>query len=134
MSQVIKEVAEVLGIILQHYTTKPAQTIGMPERTHASLMKTLKVETGERRAMWHKYVNIAVLKYITSYHRSIGYEPSRVFHGRIPYNVLDLKKGTRPQRIPTLKSQIAADVLIQTEMIFNDVRKNSMQANVKYKA
>jgi len=46
MSQVIKQVAEVLGITLQHATTKHAQTIGMLERTHASLRKTLKIETG----------------------------------------------------------------------------------------
>ena len=61
MSQVIKELAEVLGITLKHATTKHAQTIGMLERRHASLKKTLKIETGERRSMWHKYVNIAVL-------------------------------------------------------------------------
>ena len=61
MSQVIKEVAEVVGITLQHATTKHTQTIGMLERTHASLKKTLKIETDERRCMWHKYVNIAVL-------------------------------------------------------------------------
>ena len=29
--------------------------------------------------------------YNTSYHTSIGCEPSRFFHGRIPYNTLDLK-------------------------------------------
>ena len=40
ITQVIKEVAEVLGITLQHATTKHAQTIGMLERTHASLKKT----------------------------------------------------------------------------------------------
>ena len=39
MSQVIKEVADVLGITLQHATTKHAQTIGMLERTHASLKR-----------------------------------------------------------------------------------------------
>ena len=49
MSQVIKEVAELA-------TTKHAQTIGMPEGTHVSLKNTLKIETGERRSMWHKYV------------------------------------------------------------------------------
>ena len=81
MSQVIKEVAKVLGITPQHATTKHAQTIGMLEGTHASLKKTLKIETGERQSMWHKYVNIAVLKYDNSYHTSIGCEPSRVFHG-----------------------------------------------------
>ena len=98
MSQVIKEVAEVLGITLRHVTTKHAQTIGMLEPTHASLNKTLKIETGERRSMWHKYVNIAVLNYTTSYHTSIGCEPSRVFYGRVPFSVLDLIMGIRPKK------------------------------------
>ena len=40
-----------------------------------------------------------------------------VLHGRLPYNVLDLKMGIRPQRIPTTKSQFAEDVFKQTEMI-----------------
>ena len=84
--------------------------------------------------MWHKYVSIAVLNYNTSYHASIGREPSRVFHGRIPYNILDLKLGIRPEKIPSPESQIAQDVLEQTEIIFQDVRKNAMQAHIKYKA
>ena len=94
----------------------------------------MKIETGERRSLWHKYVNIAVLNYNTSYHTSIGCEPSRVFHGRIPYNVLDLKIGIRPQQHPIPTSQNAQDVLEQTEMIHQDVRKNTMQAYIKYKA
>ena len=97
-SQVIKEVTNALGITLKHATTKHAQTIGMLERTHDALKRTLKIETGERRSMWHKYVHIAVLNHNTSYHSSIGCQLSRVFHGRIPYNVLDLKLGIRPQR------------------------------------
>ena len=93
MSHVIKEVAGVLGITLKHATTKHAQTIGLLERSHASIKQTLKVETGERRSLWHKYVNITVPYYNASYHTSIGCEPSRVFHGRIPYKILDLKLG-----------------------------------------
>ena len=134
MSQVIKEVAEVLGITLKHATTKHAQTIGMLEGTNASVKKTLKVETGERRSKWHKYVHVAVLNYNTSYHTSIGCEPSSVFRERVPYNVLDLKMGIHPQKMPTPNSQIAVDVLKQTEMIFHDVRKNTMEAYTKYKA
>ena len=133
-STVIKEVAGVLGITLKHATTKHAQTIGLLERSHASIKQALKIETGERRSLWHKYVNIAVPNYNTSYHASIGCEPSRVFHGRIPYNILDLKMGIRPQQIPPLDSQIGRDVLEQTETIFQDVRKNAMQAYLKYKA
>ena len=84
--------------------------------------------------MWHKYINVAVLNYNTSYHTSIGCEPSRVFHGRIPYIVLDLKMGIRPQQQPIPTSQIAQDVLEQTEVIHQDVRKNTMQAYIKHKA
>ena len=134
MSHVIKEVAGVLGITLKHATTKHTQTIGLLKQSHASIKQALKIETGERRSLWHKYINIAVLIYNTSYHTSIGREPSRVFHCRIPYNVLDLKLGIRPQQKPILTLQIAQEVLEQTEMIHQDIRKNIMQAYIKYKA
>ena len=84
--------------------------------------------------MWHKYISLAVLNYNTSYHSSIDCEPSRVFHGRIPYNFVDLKMGIRPQKIPSPDSEIAQDVLEQTKIIFQDVRRNAMQAYIKYKA
>ena len=133
MSQIIKEVAGFLGITLKHATTKHAQTIGLLEQSHASIKQALKIEIDERRSMWHNYINIAVLNYNTSCHTSIGCEPSRVFHGRIPYNVLDLKL-VRPQQQPIPTSQIAREVLEQTEMIQQDVRKNTMQAYIKCKA
>ena len=85
MSNVMKEVTGVLGITLKHATTKHAQTIGLLETSCASIKQTLKMKTGERRILWHKYVSIGVLNFNTSYHTSIGCEPSRVFHGRIPY-------------------------------------------------
>ena len=133
-STVIKEATGVLGITLEHATTKHAQTIGLLERSHASIKQALKIETGERRSLWHKYVSIAVLNYDTSYQASIGCEPSRIFHGRIPYNILDLKMVIRPQKYPPPDSQIAQDVLEQRETLFQDVRKNAMQAFIKYKA
>ena len=134
MSHVFKEVAGVLGLTLKHASTKHAQTIGLLERSRMSIKQALKIETGERRSFWHKYVSIAVLHYNTSYHKSIGCEPSRVFHDRIPYNILDLKLGIRPQQQPIPTSQIAQDVLDQTEMIHQEVPKNTMQAYIKYKA
>ena len=133
-SHVIKEVAGVLGITLKHATTKHARTIGLLERSHASIKQSLKIETGECRSLWHKNISNAVLNYNTSYHSSIGCEPSRVFHGRIPYNILDLKMGILPQETSSPDSEIAQDVLEQTEAIFQDVRKNAMQAYIKYKA
>ena len=133
-SNVLEEVTAVLGITLKHATTKHAQTIGLLERPHASIKQALKIKTGDRRSLWHKYVSIAVLNNNTSYHASIGCEPSRVFHGRIPYIILDFKMGSRPQKTTPPDSQIVPDVLEQTETIFQDVRKNVMQAYIKYKA
>ena len=61
MSQVIKEVSGVLGITLKQANTEHAQTIGLLEQSHASTMKESKIQTGERRSFWQKYVSIAVL-------------------------------------------------------------------------
>ena len=66
ISNVIKEVAGVLGITLKHATTKNGQTIALPERSHASIKLALKIETGEGRSLWHKYVSIAVFNCNTS--------------------------------------------------------------------
>ena len=84
MSHVIKEVAGVRVITLKHASAKHAQTIGLLERSDVSIKQALRIGTGERRSLWHKDVNIAVLIHNTSYHTSFGCEPSRVYHGRIP--------------------------------------------------
>ena len=42
--------------------------------------------------------------------------------------------GICPQKIPSPDLEIAQDVLEQAERIFQDVRKNAMQAFIKYKA
>ena len=42
--------------------------------------------------------------------------------------------GIPPQNCPSPDSQIAQVVLEQTEIFFQDVLKNAMQAYIKYKA
>ena len=54
VSQVIHEVAEILGINLKHATTKHAQTVGVPERAHATIKTSLKMAYSEYRKQWHK--------------------------------------------------------------------------------
>ena len=134
MSHVIKEVAGVLGITLKHATLKYAQTEAMLEQSHASIKQALRIEIGERRSLWHKKVSIAILYINTSYHTSISCEPGQVFHRCIPYKILDMKLGSRPQQIPIPIWQIAQDIFDQTETIYQDVRKNAMQAYINYKA
>ena len=54
VSEVIHEVAEILGLNLKHATTKHAQTIGVLERAHATIKTSLKLASGEYRKQWHK--------------------------------------------------------------------------------
>ena len=103
VSQVIHEVAEILGKYLKHVSTKHSQTIGVLERAHATIKTSLKMESFEYRKQWHNYLPIAILNYNTTYHSSIDCEPSRVFHGRVPHNILDNELGLRfnPNNAPT---------------------------------
>ena len=133
VSQVIHEVAEILGINLKHATTKHAQTIGVLERAHATIKTSLKMASGEYRKQWHKYLPIAILNYNTTYHSSIDCEPSRVFHGRVPHNILDHKLGLRfnPNIAPT--TDFAEELLRRTKILYDKTKKNVMQSYIKYK-
>ena len=133
VSQVIHEVAEILGINLKHTTTKHAQTIGVLERAHVTIKTSLKMPSGEYRKQWHKYSPIAILNYNTTYHSSINCEPSRVFHGRVPHNILDHKLGLRfnPNAAPT--TDFAQKLLRRTKILYDKIKKNVMQSYIKYK-
>ena len=133
VSYVNKEVSGVLGITLKHATTKHAQIIGLLERSHASTKQALKIETGEWRSLWPKYVTIAVLNYITSYHSSIGCDATECFMDAFPITSL-IQKWVFVHKNSSQDSQVAQDLLEQTEMIFQDVRKNAMQAYINDKA
>ena len=133
VSQVIHEVAEILGIILKHATTKHAKTIGVQARAHATIKASLKMASGEYRKQWHKYLPIAILNYNTTYHSSTDCEPSRVFHGRVPHNILDHKLCLRfnPNITPT--TDFAEELLCRTKILNEKTKKNVMQSYIKYK-
>ena len=79
-SKLVAEVAQILGIHIKCATTKQPQPIGKLERTHASLKANLKMDSGNYRRQWHKYLPLAVLNYNTTYHATLGCERSRIFH------------------------------------------------------
>ena len=131
-SDVVNQIAQTLDIRISHASTKHAQTIGKLERTHASLKTSLKISTGERRSMWHKYVQIAVMNYNTSYHESLGCEPTTVFHGRIPYNILDIKLGLKPEWKKDTNEDLTDELQKQIAEIHQSAKDNLMQSYLKY--
>ena len=133
-SQVTKEVAAVLNIELKQATTKHAQTIGLLERTHASVKAHLKAATGEFRNNWHKFLPLAVLNHNTTYHATLGCEPTRVFHGRIPHNILDFKLGYNPNPRFQPQTEVVEEVQRRIALLHDQTKKNIMQSYLKYKA
>ena len=124
-STIIAEIYQILGITLKCATTKHPQTIGKLERTHASLKTNLKMASGDYRQQWNKYLPLAVLNYNTTYHSSIGCEPSKVFHGRIPFKVLDHKLGNNPNKnfLPT--REFAEEVQLRTQILIDQTKKTT---------
>ena len=133
VSQVIQEVAEILGINLNYAITKHAETIEVLEWAHATIKTSLKMASGEYRKQWHKYLPVAILNYNTTYHSSIDCEPSRVFHGRVPHNILDHKLGLcfSPNIAPT--TDFAEELLRTTKIPYDKTKKNVLQIYIKDK-
>ena len=132
-STIIAEITQILSITLRCATTKHPQTIGKLERTHASLKTNLKMACGEYRRQWHKYLPLAVLNHNTSYHASIGCEPTRVFHGRIPFNILDHKLGNNPNEQINPTTEFAEEIQNRTKILIDKTKQNIMQSYIKYK-
>ena len=132
-SEVVNQIAQTLDIRISRASTKHAQTIGILERTHASLKTSLKISTEERRSTWHKYVQIAVMNYNTSYHESLGCEPTTVFHGRIPYIILDIKLGLKPEWKRDNNGDLTNELQKQIAEIHQAAKENVMQSYLKYK-
>ena len=132
-SKLVAEVAQILGIQIKGATTKHPQTICKLERTHASLKTNLKKASWEYRRQWHKYLPLAVLNYNTTYHATLGCEPSRIFHGRIPYNILDYKLGLNPNPKVLPTTDFADEFQRRTQILLDSTKKNIMQSYLKYK-
>ena len=132
-SKLVAEKAQTLGIQIKCATTKHPQTIGKLERTHVSLKTNLKISqdksSGDYRRQWHKNLPLAVLNCKTTYHATLGCEPSRIFHERIPYNILDQKLGLNPNSkvLPT------TDFADEFQILLDSTKKNIMQSYLKYK-
>ena len=58
---------------------------------------------------------------------------SKVFHGRIPYKVVELKYGVKRQPEALTGDEVAEGVLQQTEQIVNQIQQSLMQSYVRLK-
>ena len=75
-----------------------------------------------------QYLPQAVLNYDTTYQSSIDCESSKVFHGRIPYKVVDHKLGNYCNKnfLPT--TDFAEEVQQRAQILIDQTKKNIMQS------
>ena len=73
------------------------------------------------------------MNYNTSYHESLGCEPTTVFHGRIPYNILDIKLGLKPEWKKDNNDELTDQLQKQIAEIQQAAKDNLMQSYLKNK-
>ena len=73
------------------------------------------------------------MNYNTTYHETLGCEPSTVFLERIPYNILDLKLGIKPKWITTPNLHIAEQLQKQIDEVGATANDNTMLSYLNYK-
>ena len=128
----IYEIADVPSITHGHATTKHAETIQVLEGTHATMKTSLNLLFGEFRKPWHKYLQIAILNYNTTYHTSNGCNPNRIFQERIPYSILYHKVGLKLSKSLVLTTDFAEELLRRIHLLYNKTEKNRMQSYIEH--
>ena len=73
------------------------------------------------------------MNYNTSYHESLGCEPTSVFHGRIPYNILDIKLGLKPEWNNDDNKDLTDVLQEQVAEVHQAAKDNLMQCYLKCK-
>ena len=131
-AELLTEIAKAADIHISHATINHAQTIGMVERTHAKLKNIPKISVNANRPQWDRYVDIAIMAHNTTYHDSLKCFPTEIFHGRIPYNPLDLQFRNANKPAET-KCKDVNEILNKMNFIFRDNLDNIISAYHKYK-
>ena len=73
------------------------------------------------------------MNYNTKYHGSLGCEPTTVFHGRILYNILDIKFGIKADWKKDNNEELTDQLQKQIAEIHQAAKDNLMKSYLKYK-
>ena len=105
----------------------------MVERSHAKIEKILKIHVNVDRPQWDRYVDVAIMAHNTTYHASLKCSLTEIFHGRTPYNALDLKYSDPERRVDTKFGDVN-QILNRMNGIYRNITDNRVAAYHKYNA
>ena len=131
--RLIKELAKLLNIEIEHATTKHARTIGALERRHAGLKKTLKIFEGPQKRNWHEFVSYAMYTHNTSYNAKTRCTPADLFHGHSPDRAVDLRFNAIAVRRRDVKFGLTREVQDSLLKIYASQQEDILSRYYKYK-
>ena len=131
--RLIKELAKILNIEIEHATTKHARTIGALERRHAGLKKTLKIFEGPGKRNWHEFVSYAMYTHNTTYNAKTRCTPADLFHGHSPDRPVDLRFNAIAVRRRDVKYGLTREVQDSLLKIYATQQEDIISRYLKYK-
>ena len=91
VSELFRELNQLLEIKKSHASLNHAQTISVVEKAHAALTWILKLNSNQNFTNWHKYINLTTFIHNTPYHTSIGCASAVIFLRRYPVKPSDAR-------------------------------------------
>ena len=73
------------------------------------------------------------MNYNKRYHDNLGCKPTTVFHGRLPYNILDIKLGLKLEWKKEDNAELTDELQKQIAEIHQAAKDNLMQSYLKNK-
>lgn len=128
MSQVMKDMAELLGIEKLSSTAYHHETIGALENSHKTLGNFLRVNSHGQYFTWSEWIPFWTFMYNTTVHSSHNYTPFELLFGR---------KCVVPSLIHTEVQPIynfddyAKELKYRLQMSYNDARQTLMQNKIR---
>ena len=89
-AQLLNSLMETAG---KKWNTRLSSTQRLSVWSHQWLEQVLKINVAADSPQWQNYVNMAVMAHNTTHHQTLRCSPTEIFHGRIPFNALDIKFG-----------------------------------------
>ena len=90
VSEILEELSQLLEIKIQHASLKHPQTIGVVERAHGTVTRSLKTTSNPTFTNWHSYLNLVTFIHNTSCHATTGSTLTFLIHERAPTKLFDL--------------------------------------------
>ena len=107
-SEVMTELARILGIHVSKITSKRAQSNGVVERVHATLHGMYAKLICSNQRNWCELTPYVTYAYNTAYHSSMAYSPFFLMFMRRPHSVIELQIET-----PTLASPETTEEFVE---------------------